>query len=202
MTAVSTLKQYSLKSWAAIVAVVGLLAGFPSISSWLAEMRADYYKSHFIGRWNEEFSYPNAEGVQFEFKGMIEYFANDHYNVSGVVALVGTDPSKPYRLEYSANGAGTWSADSENLSFTLLQMKTLPKTYTVDGKDISPLTVAQLIGPSMPNLSDMYPAGASGQARIKELKKDKMVLEQMDPQGKPYIVTGHRQVVEQPGQPD
>lgn len=201
MTAVSTLKQYSLKSWAAIVAVVGLLAGFPSISTWLAEMRADYYKSHFIGRWTEEFSYPNADGVQFEFKGMIEYFANNHYNVSGVVALVGTEPSKPYRFEYSANGAGTWSADSEKLSFTLRQMKTLPKTYTVDGEDISPLTVAQFIGPSMPNLSDIFPEGGSGQARIREVEKNKIVLEQMDLQGRPFIVTTHRQVAEQPENP-
>lgn len=201
MTAVSTLKQYSLKSWAAIVAVVGLLAGFPSISTWLAEMRADYYKSHFIGRWTEEFSYPNADGVQFEFKGMIEYFANNHYNVSGVVALVGTEPSKPYRLEYSANGAGTWSADSENLSFTLQQMKTLPKTYTVDGEDISPLTVARFIGPSMPNLSDFFPDGGSGQARIREVEKNKIVLEQMDLQGRPFIVTTHRQVTELPIKP-
>jgi hypothetical protein len=201
MTVASTLKQYSIKSWAGVVAIVGLLAGFPTISSWLADMRADYYKSHFIGRWTEEFSYSNAGGVQFEFKGMIQYFANDHYNVSGVVALVGTEPSNLFRLEYSVNGAGGWSADGENLSFTLQQMKTLPKAYTVDGKAVSPLWVAQFVGPSMPNLSDIYPAGASGQARIKELKKDKMVLEQMDPQGRPYIVTGHRQVVEQSGQP-
>lgn len=42
MTTVSTLKQYSVKSWAALVAIVGLMAGFPTISSWLADMRADY----------------------------------------------------------------------------------------------------------------------------------------------------------------
>jgi hypothetical protein len=157
-------------------------------------MRADYYKSHFIGRWTEEFSYPNGGGVQFEFKGMTEYFANNHYNLSGVIALVGTEPSKPYRFEYSVNGAGSWSADSEYLSFTLEQMKTLPKTYTVDGKDISPLTVAQFVGPSMPNLSDIYPAGASGQARIKEVEKNRIVLEQSALDGRPFIVTTHRQV--------
>jgi hypothetical protein len=194
MTTVSTLKQYSVKSWAALVAIVGLMAGFPTISSWLADMRADYYKSHFIGRWTEEFSYPNGDSGQFEFKGMIEYFANNHYNVSGLVALVGTEPSKPYRLEYSVNGAGSWSADSEYLSFTLEQMKTLPKSYTVDGKEISPLTVAQFIGPSMPNLSDIYPAGASGQAHIKEVEKDRIVLEQRAPDGRPFMVTTHRQV--------
>ncbi len=199
MTVVSTLKQYSVKSWAAAVAIVGLLAGLPAISSWLAEMRADYYKSHFIGRWTEEFSYPNAGGVQFEFKGMIEYFANNHYNVSGVVALVGTDHSKPYRFEYSVNGAGSWSADSENLSFTLEQMKTLPKAYTIDGVAIPPLMVAHFVGPSMPNLSDIYPAGASGQALIKEVEKNKIVLEQMDLAGKPFIVTTHRQVADQAG---
>ncbi|TWC22623.1 hypothetical protein FBY06_105156 [Pseudomonas sp. SJZ085] len=194
MSIVSTLKQYSVKGWAAVVAIVGLMAGLPSISSWLADMRADYYKSHFIGRWTEEFSYPNGGGVQFEFKGMTEYFANNHYNLSGVIALVGTEPSKPYRFEYSVNGAGSWSADSEYLSFTLEQMKTVPKTYTVDGKDISPLTVAQFVGPSMPNLSDIYPAGASGQARIKEVEKNRIVLEQSALDGSPFIVTTHRQV--------
>ncbi|WP_053147772.1 hypothetical protein [Pseudomonas sp. P97.38] len=195
MTAVSTLKQYSVKSWAALVAIVGLMAGFPAISTWLADMRADYYKSHFIGRWTEEFSYPNGDSGQFEFKGMIEYFASNHYNVSGVVALVGTEPSKPCRFEYSVNGAGSWSADSEYLSFTLGQMKTLPKSYTVDGKEISPLTVAQFVGSSMPNLSDIYPAGASGQARIKEVEKDRIVLEQRALDGRPFMVTTHRQIV-------
>ncbi|WP_260963323.1 hypothetical protein [Pseudomonas citri] len=193
MTTVSTLKQYSVKSWAALVAVVGLMAGFPAISTWLADMRADYYKSHFIGRWTEEFSYLDG-GVQFEFKGMTEYFANNHYNLNGVIALVGTEPSKPYRFEYSVNGAGSWNADSEYLSFTLEQMKTLPKSYTVDGKEISPLTVAQFIGPSMPNLSDIYPAGASGQARIKEVEKNRIVLEQRALDGRSFIVTTHRQV--------
>ncbi|WP_186007469.1 hypothetical protein [Pseudomonas kilonensis] len=41
MAVVSTLKQYSVKSWAAAVAIVGLLAGFPAISSWLAEEEQD-----------------------------------------------------------------------------------------------------------------------------------------------------------------
>jgi len=199
MTVVSTLRQYSVKSWAVAVAIVGLMAGIPSISSWLSELRNDYYKSHFIGRWTEAFSYPNGNGVQFEFKGMIEYFANSCYNLNGVVALVGTEPSKPYRLEYSVNGAGSWSADSENLLFTLGQMKTLPKTYTVDGVDVPPLMVAQLVGPSMPNLSDIYPAGASGQARIKEVEKNKIVLEQVGPDGRPFTITTHRQVIDPSG---
>ncbi|MDB6442971.1 hypothetical protein PII47_06215 [Pseudomonas sp. 21TX0197] len=194
MTFVSTLRQYSIKGWAAVVAIVGLMAGIPSISSWLAEIRADYYKSHFIGRWTEAFSYPNGDGVQFEFKGMIEYFPNSLYNINGVVALVGTEPSKPYRFEYSVNGAGNWSADSDYLSFTLGQMKTMPKAYTIDGKAISPLMVAHVVGPSMPNLSDIYPAGASGQARIKEVEKNRIVLEQAGPDGRPFIIDTHRQI--------
>jgi hypothetical protein len=75
-------------------------------------------------------------------------------------------------------------------------MKTLPKAYTLDGVAIPPLMVAHFVGPSMPNLSDIYPAGASGQARIKEVEKNKIVLEQMDLAGKPFIVTTHRQVAD------
>lgn len=74
-------------------------------------------------------------------------------------------------------------------------MKTLPKTYKVDGQETSPLTVAQFIGPSMPNLRDIYPAGASGQARINEVEKDRIVLEQRALDGRLFMVTTHRQVV-------
>ncbi|WP_448649075.1 hypothetical protein [Pseudomonas corrugata] len=46
----------------------------------------------------------------------------------------------------------------------------------------------------MPNLSDIYPAGASGQTRIKAVEKDRIVLEQRALDGSPFIVTTHRQV--------
>jgi hypothetical protein len=186
----SVLKNASLKAWLILGSVAAVLASVVTIYSTLHN--ANPNNPRFIGRWKTDYTYPITNG-SFEFKGMTEYFRNGRYNVSGIVIVDGTVEAKPYRFEYNVNGAGSWTADSSLLSFTLADMKTIPMSYVIDGTSVPPALVAKLIGPSMPNLSDAYAAGASDEARILSIKDDEITLEGNDPAGKAFTMRTYKQ---------
>lgn len=171
-----------------------LLAGIAAIySGWHDANSSDPHNSKFIGRWNSDYSYPISNGT-FQFKGMTEYFHNGRYNVNGVVTVAGVVNAQPYRFEYNVSGAGSWTADSRLLAFTLAELKSIPKSYVIDGKEIPTALVAKIAGPSLPNLSDSYASGASGEARILSVKDEQIALEETEPTGKPFTIQTYRQL--------
>lgn len=189
----TVIQKVSSKSWVILASAVALLSGIATIySGWHDANPSDPHNPHFIGRWNSDYTYPITGGI-FEFKGMTEYFHNGRYNVNGIIIVEGTVEAIPYHFEYSVNGAGSWTADFSLLSFTLADMKTIPKSYVIDSKDIPTLLVAKMVGPSMPNLSDAYASGASGETRILSIEDDEMTLEGKDPAGKAFTIHTYRQ---------
>lgn len=186
----TVLKNASLKAWFIFGSVVAVLASVVTIYTTLHD--ANPNNPRFIGRWKTDYTYPITNG-NFEFKGMTEYFRNGRYNVNGIVIVDGTVEAKPYRFEYSVNGAGSWTADSSLLSFTLADMKTIPMSYIVDGTSIPPSLVAKFAGPSAPNLSDAYASGASDEARILSIKDDEITLEGNDPKGNAFTIQTYKQ---------
>jgi hypothetical protein len=186
----TAIQKVSTKAWFALAALVTVLSGIATIYATFHE--ANPNNPSFIGRWNTDYNYPITNGT-FEFKGMTEYFRNGRYNVNGIVIVDGTVEAKPYRLEYSVIGAGSWTADSSLLSFTLADMKTTPKSYVINGTAIPPSLVAKLAGPSMPNLSDGYASGTSDEAKIVAIKDDVITLEGKDPAGKAFTIQTYRQ---------
>lgn len=186
----TAIQKVSTKAWFALVALVTVLSGIATIYATFHETNPN--NPRFIGRWKTDYTYPITNGT-FEFKGMTEYFRNGRYNVNGVVFVNGTVEAKPYRLEYSVNGAGSWTADSSLLSFTLADMKSIPKSYVINGTASSPLLVAKFAGPSLPNFSDGLASGASDELKILMIKDNEITLEGKDPAGNAFTLQTYRQ---------
>ncbi|UII69089.1 hypothetical protein LVW35_15455 [Pseudomonas sp. HN11] len=179
--------------WIMLGSVLAVLASAAAIYSWLKEINTSVsHNQSFFGRWESNYAYPITGGT-FTFKGMTEYFQNGKYNVAGTITVAGSVESKTYQFEYNAYGAGTWTADSRIFSFTLDNIKTAPKSYVLDGQDIPVVLVSTLLGASAPNLSDAYPSGSSGEARIVSIEENEITLEEKDPKGKPFIIHSYRQ---------
>lgn len=72
-------------------------------------------------------------------------------------------------------------------------MKSIPKSYVINGTAISPSLVAKFAGASMPTFSDGFASGASDEAKILMIKDDEITLEGKDPAGKAFTIQTYRQ---------
>ncbi|MFM0501539.1 hypothetical protein [Paraburkholderia caffeinilytica] len=124
---------------------------------------------HFLGRWDTHWEYSPSEGVSLGFRGTSEYFQNGRYNTSGIMTVAARNSTPdPLQAEYLASWAGTWSVEGKGLTTTMDEMKTTPSTVTVGTKELSANEVTQMLGRDghFPNLSDLYPHGATAYATI------------------------------------
>ncbi|AIL60038.1 hypothetical protein [Pseudomonas alkylphenolica] len=193
MSTLTVARRKISKTWLIAGSLLAFLASIATVYALILEINTSpSHNSGFFGRWESSYSYPITGGT-FTFKGMTEYFQSGKYNVAGTIIDSGTVETKTYQFEYNANGAGSWTADSETLSFTLDNIKTFPKSYILDGQEIPVLLVTKLLGTSIPNLSDVYASGSSGEARIISIEKNEITLETKDPKGKLFTIHSYRQ---------
>lgn len=125
-------------------------------------------------------------------QGLTNYLHKGKYNVSGTITVEGHVDLKPYKFTYSAIGAGTWTADSKRLSISLTNLKTIPKTLSIDDLDIPPQLVTKLTGQPVPTLNDAYPEGMSDEFALQSVTRNTIVLGATDPFGKPFTIEMHR----------
>ena len=144
------------------------------------------------GRWDSDYSYPITGGV-LRFKGHTSLFHEGKYNVYGVITLEGKINDQGYKFSYDVVGAGNWTADSKRMSITLQNMHSSTKALQVAGIDINPVLVERLSGKPSPQLSDAYPNGMSDEYVLESVSHETVVLQAIDPFGKPFQIEMHRQ---------
>lgn len=69
------------------------------------------------------------------------------------MTLEGVVENKPYKFTYNVVGAGVWTADSERMSISLTNMKSIPKSLSLAGVNIPPELAVSLSGQPLPSLA-------------------------------------------------
>ncbi|VVP55225.1 hypothetical protein [Pseudomonas fluorescens] len=176
-----------------ITTVTGILSGLAALPSLYLEFYPlTNHNPEVVGRWETDYSYPITDGT-WSFKGLTTYLHEGKYNVGGVITLEGVVEQKKFKFSYSVVGAGTWTADHELLSISLISLKTIPKSLNLSGIDFSPELVAKLSGRPVGALDDSYPNGLSDEYHLKSVKPDRLTLLAVDPSGKSFNIELHRQ---------
>jgi hypothetical protein len=151
--------------------------------------------SHFIGRWDTHWEYSLIGHASLGFRGTSEFFKNGRYNASGIMTVTTRDnASDPVRLEYLASWAGTWSVVDKGITTTMDEMKTIPSTITFGTKELSVNEITQFLGRDMhlPNLSDLYPNGATAYATIVSISDRAFLLTEDAGHQQKFTIFGQR----------
>lgn len=180
----------AMKVMASTISFFGSLAGIVAV--YLIFNPITNFNSDVVGRWESDYSYPVTGGV-LSFKGHTNVFHEGKYNVSGVVTIQGKIKEQGYNFSYNVVGAGNWTADSERMSISLQNMHSSTKPIEVAGIDLSPELVEKLSGKPAPQLSDSYPSGMSDEYGLESVSPDIVVLQAIDPFGKPFQIQMRRQ---------
>jgi hypothetical protein len=173
-----------------VLTILSALAAL--ISVYAVFFPLSHHNPEIIGRWETDYSYPITGGT-LSFKGMTTYLHEGKYNVGGVISLEGEVKQQPFNFSYNVTGAGTWTADDDLLSISLISLKSLPKSVNVAGIDFPPELVATLSRQPILNLDNNYPSGMSDEFRVQSVKQDRVSLLATDPSGKPFTIELRRQ---------
>ncbi len=148
----------------------------------------------FIGRWTTRWEYNPAGNVRLGFRGTSEYFDNGRYNTSGIMTVVADNSaSETVQVEYLASWAGTWSVADKGMTTTMDQMKTTPSTIAFGTKQFSANEVMQILGNNaLPNLSDLYPNGATAYATIVSVSDRTFLLTEDAGHKQKFTIFGQR----------
>ncbi|MGC2961351.1 hypothetical protein ACPUET_15360 [Paraburkholderia graminis] len=150
---------------------------------------------HFLGRWETRWEYSPSERVSLDFQGTSEFFQNGRYNTSGIMAVTARDSEPgPVRMEYLASWAGTWSVVDKGITTTMDEMKTGPSAIEFGTKKLSTNEVVQMLGrdAQLPNLSDLYPNGATAYATIVSVSDQSFLLTEYAGHKQKFAIFGQR----------
>ncbi|KPW89934.1 hypothetical protein BVY11_28410 [Pseudomonas amygdali pv. morsprunorum] len=172
-----------------LIAAISGLAGIAAVL--LVYYPPDHQNAKLVGRWESDYSYPITGGTA-SFQGKTDLFREGKYNVNGIMTLEGVVENKPYKFTYNVVGAGVWTADSERMSISLTNMKSITKSLSLAGVKIPPELAVRLSGQPLPSLSDAYPEGMSEEYELQSIASDVVVLKTKDPFGKPFTFEMHR----------
>ncbi|WP_248746232.1 hypothetical protein [Pseudomonas sp. MWU12-2037] len=145
-----------------------------------------------VGRWESDYSYP-IQGGTLRFQGRSIFFHEGKYNVAGVITLEGTTKGQGYKYHYNVVGAGNWTADSKRMSITLQNMHSFARSIEVKGIELTPELAERVSGIPTPKLTDSYPDGMSDEYNLQSASPKALVLQGIDPFGKPFTIQMHRQ---------
>ncbi|WP_133295736.1 hypothetical protein [Burkholderia reimsis] len=151
--------------------------------------------SHFLGRWTTQWEYNPIDHVSLGFRGTSEYFKNGRYNTSGIMTLIARDNSPdPVRVEYLASWAGTWSVVDKSITTTMDEMKTTPSTIVFGANKFSANEIMQVLGGNvhLPNLSNLYPNGATAYATIVSVSDRAFLLTEDAGHKQKFTIFGER----------
>lgn len=151
---------------------------------------------HFLGRWETHWEYSPSGRVGLGFRGTSEFFNNGRYNTCGIMAVTARDSAPdPVRVEYLASWAGTWSVADKGITTTLDEMKTTPSTIAFGTKELSANDVMQILGRDahLPNLSDLYPNGATAYATIVSVSDRAFLLTEDAGHAQKFTIFGQRE---------
>lgn len=150
---------------------------------------------HFLGRWNTQWEYSPTGRVSLGFRGTSEFFKNGRYNTSGIMTVVDRKSAPdPVRVEYLASWAGTWSVVDKGITTTMEEMKTTPSMIAIGTKALPANEVMQILGRDahLPNLSDLYPNGATAYATIVSVSDRAFLLTEDAGHNQEFTIFGQR----------
>lgn len=180
----------AMKVVASSISFFGSLAGIVAV--YFIFNPISNFNPHIVGRWDSDYSYPITNG-NLIFKGRTLLFHEGKYNVSGVISLEGKLKEQSYKFSYNIVGAGNWTADSKRMSITMQNMHSTTKSIEVAGIDFKPELIEKLSGKPSPGLSDAFPSGMSDEYTLESVSPTIIVLQAIDPFGKPFQILMHRQ---------
>lgn len=150
---------------------------------------------HFLGRWVTQWEYSPIDRVSLGFRGTSEFFKNGRYNASGIMTLTIRDgASAPVQVEYLASWAGTWSVADKGITTTMDEIKTTPSTIAFGAKKFSANEIMQILGGDarLPNLSNLYPNGATAYATIVSVSDRAFLLTEDAGHKQKFTILGQR----------
>ena len=100
----------------------------------------------------------------------------------------------PVRVEYLASWAGTWSVVDKGITTTMDEMKTTPSTLAFGARKFSANEIMQVLGGDarLPNLSNLYPNGATAYATIVSVSDRAFLLTEDAGHQQKFTIFGQR----------
>ena len=185
-----TIKQFTRKGYVKFGGIITLVASIATIYAAVHDSGPEHNPG-FLGRWESNYQHP-VPGGTVAFNGVTEYFRNGRYNVNGTLKFSVSTLDKPASSVVLANGSGTWSADSDLLTFTLTGMHFEPSSFKSGELEMPIALLEKLSGYSLPDINKQYVPGSSDEYKILSQERLRIVLQGKDPVGDPFTVVSSR----------